>query len=153
MWRISALTSYRILGANPRMQHIIGPGYTPGMVWRPNSVRVFDSEGNQLSATETPLGRCIRTGETAEGEDLVVYRADGACVPVRLTVAPVHLDNGTQWGAVVVAHDLEGFRGEPQNLTPVSQTLTPTAIDPSAWLSRYTREDVHTPGFIFERGE
>lgn len=133
-------STHRLLHANPRIEELIGFRFTSGMIWCSNQLRAFDTQGNLIPAEQMPLARCIRSGETTEAQDLLLQRSDGSSIWLSITIAPVRLENGTQWGAVVIAQDVENARQEHEKLLDLTRMLdsaasleAPAGLLASAW--------------------
>jgi PAS domain S-box-containing protein len=123
--------THQLLAANPRIEEIIGFRFTPGMIWSSESLRAFDTNGELLPAESMPVARCIRSGETTNCEELFLERSDGSSLWISITVAPVRLDNGTQWGAVVAVQDIDGTRREHHKLLELTRVLESVAALPA----------------------
>ena len=123
--------THRLLSANPRLEEVIGFRYTPGMIWSSSKLRCFDTRGNLLPAERMPLARCIRSGETTNSEELLLERSNGSSLWISITVAPVRLENGTQWGAVVAVQDIDGTRREHRKLLELTRVLESVAALPA----------------------
>jgi PAS domain S-box-containing protein len=116
-------STYRVLSANPRIQELIGFRFTPSMIWSSKRLRIYDSRGNLIPAEKAPLARAMDSGEITEEQELLIHRTDGTRIWLRLTAAPVRLEDGTQWGAVVIAQDIDSTRREHQKLLEITQIL------------------------------
>lgn len=134
-------STHYILSANPRAEELIGFRFTPGMMWCSKQLRAFDTKGNLIPPEQMPLARCIRSGETTEAQDLLLQRSDRSSIWLSITVAPVRLENGTQWGAVVIAQDTEHTRREQEKVLELTRMLesaaslgTPAPVPAAAWV-------------------
>lgn len=96
----------RILSANPRIEELIGFRFSPGVTWSFKDLRAFDGEGNLIPQDRMPLARAIQHGEPTNSEQMLLNRRDGSSIWLSVTAAPVRLEDGTQWGAVVIVQDV-----------------------------------------------
>jgi PAS domain S-box-containing protein len=112
-----------VLQANPRAEQLIGFHFTPQMTWANQGWQMFDSRGNLLPRSDMPLTRAIRTGEPTSSEDIKLARPDGTSIWLNLTAAPVRLENGTQWGALMIVQDIDTARREHHRLLELTRVL------------------------------
>jgi PAS domain S-box-containing protein len=112
-----------VLQANPRAEELIGFDFSPPMLWANQGWQMFDSLGKLIPASDMPLTRAMRTGEITSGEDVKLVRPDGTSIWLNLTAAPVRLENGTQWGALMIVQDIDTARREHHKLLELTRVL------------------------------
>jgi PAS domain S-box-containing protein len=112
-----------VLQANPRAEELIGFDFSPPMLWANQGWQMFDSLGKLIPASDMPLTRAMRTGEITSGEDVKLARPDGTSIWLNLTAAPVRLENGTQWGALMIVQDIDTARREHHKLLELTRVL------------------------------
>ncbi|HEV2575914.1 MAG TPA: EAL domain-containing protein [Acidobacteriaceae bacterium] len=107
----------RVLRANPHAEQLVGFRFTPDMVWSHQGWHLFDSNGNHIPEASMPLTSAMRTGRTTRSEEILLRDPDGRRRWLNITAAPVRLENGTQWGAVMIVQDIEAdVRRDEQRL-------------------------------------
>ena len=83
------------------------PEQTPEELLQVLSYRRGD--GRQLSVTEYPLTRSLTTGETVQGEEIVLQSPDGRQVSTIINATPIHSGDDRVVSVVVTMQDLESL--------------------------------------------
>ena len=63
-------------------------------------------DGTPWSRAECPLGQAVREGQPFALADSTFWRSDGSSFPVEFSATPMHAENGTLLGAVMVFRDV-----------------------------------------------
>lgn len=113
-----------VLDANPRAEQLIGFRFQPNMVWCPEGWRAYDCHGLPIPASQLPLMRAIRSGETTKAEEMFLCRPDGSTIWLSITALPVCLDDGAQTGALLLIQDIDAGKRERQRLLELEHELT-----------------------------
>jgi PAS domain S-box-containing protein len=109
-------------------------GYTLAENFGP--VRVFDSSGRRLAATERPLGRALR-GEFVTGFEIAVEAPDGEKIPLLSSAAPIHNARGELIGAITAVADLRSSKALEQKARDYEQQFREMAdtLPQLAWIA------------------
>ncbi len=103
---VDARGRYRV---NPAAARIIGrqPGeFRDGVEALIADMALRDSQGNVLSAEETPLGRALARGEHVSGEHVQIIRGGGDEGVLAVSATPLTGDGGRREGVVAVFRDI-----------------------------------------------
>jgi PAS domain S-box-containing protein len=68
--------------------------------------KLFRPDETHLPHRETPMEWCLRTGEAARDQEVIIERPDGSRVTVLVNIAPIFDEGGAQIGAVNCFQDL-----------------------------------------------
>lgn len=113
----------RFLHANPRAEELTGCRLEPSRTWSHEGWQAFDTNGNPVPQERMPTTQAMREGKSTIAEDFFIIRPDGVGLWMNITAAPVHLENGTQWGVVLVLQDIDKSRREQQKLLELTRVL------------------------------
>jgi PAS domain S-box-containing protein len=98
--------SGRVLNANPRAEELIGSRLEPGVLWKSLEWDAFDPSGRPLDESERPLMRAMNQQISTRGVQARFRRPDGSTRWLSFSAEPVFLDDGKQFGAVLVIQDI-----------------------------------------------
>jgi PAS domain S-box-containing protein len=73
-------------------------------------LQILQGDGSLCPAEEMPLSRALLRGESVLGEQLLVRARNGRETPVLASSVPLHGDNGSVTGAVLVFQDISAMK-------------------------------------------
>jgi PAS domain S-box-containing protein len=117
----------RVLNANPKAEELIGFHFKQNMVWATQGWEAFDSCGKRIKGIHLPLMRAIRSGKATGPKEVRLRRPDGSEIWLRLTAAPVRLEDGEQLGGILIIQDIDTGKREREHLLELARELSSVA--------------------------
>ncbi len=71
-----------------------------------SKVDVLKMDGTPFPSEELPVSKSLKTGEEIRNVGMIIHSLDGVSVPVLVSSAPLHDDNGNVSAAVVIFDDI-----------------------------------------------
>lgn len=97
-----------LVARNKEAERIVGDVGLPGNSWE-DALQVLTfrrADGREISLSDLPLVRVLRSGETVRAEEIVIYLPDGRAVSTLVNAAPIYSEQGEVTSVVVVLQDM-----------------------------------------------
>ena len=97
-----------LVARNREAERIVGDVGLPGNSWE-DALQVLTfrrADGREISLSDLPLVRVLRSGETVRAEEIVIYLPDGRAVSTLVNAAPIYSEQGEVTSVVVVLQDM-----------------------------------------------
>lgn len=97
-----------LIARNKEAERIVGDVGLPGNSWE-DALQVLTfrrADGREISLSDLPLVRVLRSGETVRAEEIVIYLPDGRAVSTLVNAAPIYSEQGEVTSVVVVLQDM-----------------------------------------------
>ena len=98
----------QLVTRNREAERIIGDVGTPDGSWESalNTVSYRRSDGREISLSDQPLARVLRSGETVRAEEVTVILPNGRNVTTLINAAPTYSDQGEIESVIVALQDI-----------------------------------------------
>ena len=97
-----------LIAHNREAERIVGDVGLPGNSWE-EALQVLTfrrADGREISLSDLPLVRVLRSGETVRAEEILIYLPDGTAVNTLVNAAPIYSEQGEITSVVVVLQDV-----------------------------------------------
>ena len=85
------------------------------------SYKLYQLDGTLLPRDQTPVAACIRDGQSRKDVELIMERADGSRLIVRVNIAPLKDEEGNQMGVVNCFYDITSQKRTEKELESSKQ--------------------------------
>ena len=101
-------TAGALVSLNPEARRIIDALRSPGQPAEqlPDTLTFRRANGQEMSLAEFPFTEALRAGEKVRSEEIAMQVPDGRSVPVLVSAAPIHSDDGEVKSMVITLQDM-----------------------------------------------